>query len=215
MQTPSALARAVAAGTPPEDPTEDRTTLRCDVLNLGDIAWGSRDFPFGGDNALTLRFALSVLECWATELEQRTLSPLPPPAPQPPPVTQQDYVDLSVEIEQKDVYSVVMLGNPTILQFFHDLWVDDCSWAMTPAVLDRPVGLLHCLLKRAAIQCSNGDPAYPVQMVGVTARGRRFRAFRTKLLAIGAALGHRQAGVTMDAFEAPITFPLKTQQRLR
>ena len=205
----------MAAGTPPEILTTDLAELRCDILNPGDISWESRDFPFGGDNALTLRHALSVLEHWARDVEWRTLNPLPPPAPRPPPVTQQDYVDLSVEIEQKDVYSVVMLGNPTILQFFHDLWVDDCSWAMTPAVLDRPVGLLHCLLKRAAIQCSNGDPAYPVQMVGVTARGRRFRAFQTKLLAIGTALGHRQAGVTMDAFEAPITFPLKTQHRLR
>ena len=69
----------------------------------------------------------------------------------------------------------------------------ECSWVLARAVLDRPVGLLHSLIRRAAIQQRDSDSAFPVQMVGSSARGRRFRAFRTKLLAIGAALGLRQA----------------------
>jgi len=76
---------------------------------------------------------------------------------------------------------------------------------MTPEVLDRPVGLIHCLMQRAAIQIQDEDPAGPLQMVGSTARGRRFRNFWAKLLAIGAALGFRQSQTSVDGFNEPLT----------
>ena len=71
----------------------------------------------------------------------------------------------------------------------------------------RASRLLHCLITRVAIQYRDKDPACLVQMVGSTARGCRFRAFRTKLLAVGGTLGRRIHGVSMDGFEEPITFP--------
>ena len=76
---------------------------------------------------------------------------------------------------------------------------------MTPEVLDRPVRLIHCLMQRAAIKIRDEDQACPLQMVGSTARGRRFRNFRAKLLAIGAALGFRQSQTSVDGFNEPLT----------
>ena len=56
------------------------------------------------------------------------------------------------------------------------------------------------------------DPACPPQMVGSTARGRRFSNFQAKLLAIGAALGFRQSQTSVDGFNEPVTALVRLQR---
>ena len=48
-------------------------------------------------------------------------------------------------------------------------------------------------------------------MVGSTARGRRFRNFRAKLLAIGTALGFRQSQKSVDGFNELLTTLVRLQ----
>jgi len=194
----------VAAGTP-QYLLEDRTTLLSSQPAPGETLCASWESPFHMVNALTLRHALSVLEFWAEEWEQLTREPPRPMTPLPPPRTMAERELHSQIYDELSHYNFTVLSDQTIFAIFSDLWVDDCSWAMTPEVLDRPVGLIHCLMQRAAIQIRDEDPAGPLQMVGSTARGRRFRNFRAKLLAIGAALGFRQSQTSVDGFNEPLT----------
>ena len=143
-----------------------------------------------------------MLEFWAEELEERTRDPRSPP----PFLSQlRDETERCRQAEialLRESYRYVIMSDDTVLEIRRDLWADECSWVLSQAVL------LHSLIKRAAIQKRDSNPAFPVQMVSSSARGRRFRAFWTKLLAIGAALGLRQAGETCDGYYQPYTAPI-------
>ena len=149
-----------------------------------------------------------MLEFWAEEMEERTRNPRSPQPFLSQPRDESERCRQAEILLLREQYTYVVMSDDTVLEICCDLWADECSWVLSRAVLDRPVGLLHSLIKRAAIQKRDSNPAFPVQMVGSSARGRRFLAFRTKLLAIGAALGLRQAGETCDGYYQPYTSPI-------
>ena len=72
-----------------------------------------------------------------------------------------------------------------ICPFFPDLWVDDCSWAMTPEVLDRPVGLIHCLLQSTAFSDLGRGPSLSAADGGIHCAGPSLQQLPSQ------ALGHR------------------------
>ena len=74
---------------------------------------------------------------------------------------------------------------PPFAPFFPDLWVDDCSWAMTPEVLDRPVGLIHCLLQSTAFSDPGRGPGLSAADGGIHCAGPSLQQLP------GQALGHR------------------------
>ena len=136
-QTPSARWRT-GAGTS-RSSLGDRTLLIADIPDPGTSLWGSWEDLFDGDNALTLRQALLVLEFLADDLEERTCDPRPPPSPLPP---HRDEVErcMQAEIELSlESYRYRILADDTILQIGRDLWVDECSCILSRAVHDRPL----------------------------------------------------------------------------
>ena len=112
-----------------------------------------------------------MLEFWAEELEERTRDPRSPPPFLSQPQDETERCRQAETALLQESYKYVIMSDDTVLEICHDLWADECSWVLSRAVLDRPVGLLHSLIRRAAIQQRDSNPAFPVQMVGSSARG--------------------------------------------
>ena len=81
-----------------------------------------------------------------------------------------------------------------------------------PRCWTAPSGSSTACCRARLFQIWDEDPACPLQMVGSTARGRRFSNFQAKLLAIGAALGFHQSQTSMDGFNEPMTALVSLQR---
>jgi len=146
-----------------------------------------------------------VLEFWAEELEERTRDPRSPPPFLSQPRDETERCRQAETALLQESYKYVIMSDDTVLEICHDLWADECVQS-GPRSAGRPPPLPH---QASGHPAAGFEPCLPRADGGLIGPGAAAsRAFLTKLLAIGAALGLRQARETCDGYYQPYTAPI-------